>query len=229
MTNQARLVTPSLEEVLRSSTHPHLDGNVIPIATAIERVQDLDPVTTFLKLRNNGAGHSQQAAAHSFLFELSERSTTKTEYSVIGVEPWKVMEIGGRDPALQGDPLLHLESEINSIKVVSQYKLEPKILNGGAFGYVSYDCVRYFEPKVDQYEQANVLGLPESVFMFFNSFVIFDQKRGTIKVVSLCPVSDHEEDTRKNYALAKERIESLCNRLDSRHPATQFEDEDPAR
>lgn len=226
MQPQSRLFTPSLEEVLEVSRNSSRDGNVIPISTEVSselKGISLDPVTAFLKLRNNH--HQSHQHQPSFLFEVSERSTIKTEYSVIGVDPWKVMEIGGRG---EGDPLIPLEKEIDAIHVVSKYKLEPKILNGGAFGFIGYDCVRYFEPKVDRYEQVNALGLPESVFMFFHSFVIFDQKKGTVKVVALCPLDGDDGETRKGYLMAQERIDELIRRL-VHNPIVQFEDQDPTR
>ncbi len=45
-------------------------------------------------------------------------------------------------------------------QVASEYRLEPEVLNGAAFGYISYDCIRYFEPRVDQYPQPDTLQLP---------------------------------------------------------------------
>lgn len=47
----------------------------------------------------------------------------------------------------------------------------------GAIGYVSYECVRYFEPSVSFDSQRDVLGLPESVFMLTDSLVVFDKVR----------------------------------------------------
>jgi anthranilate/para-aminobenzoate synthase component I len=49
---------------------------------------------------------------------------------------------------------------VKRVQVASEYRLEPEVLNGAAFGYISYDCVRYFEPRVDQYDQPNSLQLP---------------------------------------------------------------------
>lgn len=213
-------VVPSLSEIIAAAAH-RKDGNTIPIYAELPTAGD--PISAFLKLR------STATSKQSFLFEVSERTTLKTAFSVIGVEPWKVVESGGTDPSRQGDPLVHLEKDIASIKVLPQYQLEPKIVNGGAFGYVSYDCVRYFEQKVDQYPQINALGLPESVFMLFSSFVVFDHKNMTIRVVALCPLSEETADDEKishSYELAKERIQNLISRL--RHSdAVEFDDPDP--
>jgi hypothetical protein len=44
--------------------------------------------------------------------------------------------------------LFHIESELNHWCVPEQARIEPAILNGGAFGYVGYDAVKYFEPCI---------------------------------------------------------------------------------
>lgn len=49
------------------------------------------------------------------------------------------------------------------MQVANDYRLEPELLNGAAFGYISYDCIRYFEPRVDQYPQPDKLQLPVSM------------------------------------------------------------------
>ncbi len=89
-------------------------------------------------------------------------------HSIIGTEPWDVIRYGEgaqwyltnvirllNEPffvrvgtSLPGDPLLCLESQLKSYRVFSKYVLaKPALLNGGAVGYISYDCVRYYEPR----------------------------------------------------------------------------------
>lgn len=54
---------------------------------------------------------------------------------------------------------------------------------GGAIGYVSYDCIQYFEPKTAR-ELADPLGIPESVFMLCDTILVYDHLYQTVKVVS---------------------------------------------
>ena len=55
--------------------------------------------------------------------------------------------------------------------------------HGGGVGYLAYDCIRYFEPRVPPMP-ADPQGLPESVFMFADTLLVFDHLRHDIKVVS---------------------------------------------
>lgn len=59
---------------------------------------------------------------------------------------------------------------------------------GGAIGYVTYDCIQYFEPKT-ACELKDTLGIPEAVFMLVDTLVIYDHIFQTLKVVShvFCP------------------------------------------
>ena len=54
---------------------------------------------------------------------------------------------------------------------------------GGAIGYVSYDCVQYFEPRTAR-PLNDPIGIPEALFMFCDTLVIYDHLFQTIKVVS---------------------------------------------
>lgn len=54
---------------------------------------------------------------------------------------------------------------------------------GGAIGYVSYDCVQYFEPRTKR-PLSDPIGIPEALFMFCDTLVIYDHLFQNIKVVS---------------------------------------------
>ena len=56
-------------------------------------------------------------------------------------------------------------------------------LTGGAIGYVGYDCVRYFEPKTAR-PMRDVLNVPESFFMLFDTIVSFDHFYSIVKVIT---------------------------------------------
>jgi anthranilate synthase component 1 len=79
-----------------------------------------------------------------------------------------------------------LEKEL----ALHQYVKLPEIptFTGGAIGYIAYDCIRYFEPKITS-ELEDPFGIPEAVFMLVDTLLIFDHIRQTLKVVShvFCP------------------------------------------
>jgi len=81
-------------------------------------------------------------------------------------------------------------------------------LCGGAVGYLSYETAGRFErlPMPD----ADVLGLPESCFMFVHTMLIYDHVTHTIKILSHVKPGD---DLDSAYAEAVARIDSLAARL----------------
>lgn len=56
-------------------------------------------------------------------------------------------------------------------------------LTGGAIGYVGYDCVRYFEPRTAR-KMKDVLGVPESFFMLFDTIIAFDHFFQLVKIIT---------------------------------------------
>ena len=79
---------------------------------------------------------------------------------------------------------------------------------GGAVGYLSYDTVRSFEklPECSRDE----LGLPESVFVFTDTMIIFDHVQHKIKIVANTFVDGPAECA---YEQAISKIESIVARL----------------
>ena len=76
-------------------------------------------------------------------------------------------------------------------------------LAGGAIGYVGYDCVRYFEPKTAR-PMKDVLKVPESLFMLFDTIIAFDHFFQTVKVISYLHIPSSVSDLQKVY-------ESTCS------------------
>lgn len=156
------------------------------------------------------------------------------------VEPKKVFKTG-KGQALQGDPLVHLERELEQYKFIEVNGAPPftgalpslrslhrsQMLTGkrpgGATGYVSYDCVHYFEPKTAR-ELADPIGMPESVFLLSDTLVAFDHLFQHAKVVShvFVPATTAPEDAPRvaaaAYADASARIAELVALLLSDAP-----------
>ena len=112
------------------------------------------------------------------------------------------------------DPLPALEKELSQHVVleVPELKLPPNA--GGAIGYVGYDCVRYFEPKTAR-PMKDVLKIPESLFMLFDTIVAFDGFYGVIKVISYVKVPDDLGDLESEYKKAAAIIADLIAELNS--------------
>jgi anthranilate synthase component 1 len=56
-------------------------------------------------------------------------------------------------------------------------------LSGGAVGYLGYDCIKYFEPKVARPLKDN-LGIPEALFMIYDTVVALDHFCSTLTIVT---------------------------------------------
>jgi len=186
---------PSLEEVKKLKNR----GNLIPIYR--EMVADLEtPVSAFMKINRGG---------NSFLLESVEGGERIARYSFIGTEPYKIIKTSGGDNT---DPLPLIAQEMDRYKVVPIGGL-PRF-SGGAVGYMAYETVTRFEqlPSPD----ADPLGLPESLFMFVDTMLVFDHVTHRIRILSHARLDGNIEE---EYAKAVERIEELADRLNQ--PLTQ--------
>ncbi|CAM1505106.1 Fc.00g107430.m01.CDS01 [Cosmosporella sp. VM-42] len=147
----------------------------------------LTPSAIYLKL-SSGA-----TAEYSFLLESATGSTeTVGRYSFIGANPRKVLQTGpGYDDV--GDPLQALQAELSQDRVLDIPSLRLPALSGGAVGYVSYDCIKYFEPKTARPLKDN-LQIPEALFMLFDTIVALDHFRSTLTIVTHMKIPENLSD-----------------------------------
>ncbi len=176
-------------------------SNLIPIYREISA--DLEtPVSAFIKVARG---------ANSFLFESVEGGENVARYSFLGTEPSEVIRTGAGTPYGDVDPLEALKERLEPIRYASVTGL-PKF-DGGAVGYVSYDAIKYFEPRVPEISEETLgMGIPEAVFMLTDSMLIFDHVRHTIIVVAHASVGS-DTDPKSAYSSATERIEAIIDRL----------------
>lgn len=180
---------PTLAEVKKYEG----DGNLVPIYREI--VADLEtPVSAFLKVNRGG---------YSFLLESVEGGERLARYSFIGTEPYRVLTTKEEDKT---DPLPLIAEELGRYKIVPVSEL-PKFC-GGAIGYLSYETVTRFEelPSPDRAP----LDLPESLFMFVDTLLIFDHVTHKIKVLSHVHL---DGDIAEEYQKAVDKIDNLVERL----------------
>ncbi|MGB2694866.1 MAG: anthranilate synthase component I [Dehalococcoidia bacterium] len=174
-------------------------GNVVPIYREVPA--DLEtPVSAFLKVARG---------KYSFLLESVEGGERLARYSFIGTEPYRVLRSGERATQNEepGDPLAHIEHELSRYDVAPVPGL-PRF-HGGAVGYLGYEAIRHYEPRVSAPE-SDPLGVPEAVFMFTDTLLVFDHLQHVIKVVSHVRL---DGDIDAAYRQAGWRIEELVGRL----------------
>jgi anthranilate synthase component 1 len=204
--------SPTLEEVLEVAKRG--DANIIPVFRDVPA--DLEtPVSAFLKVARGD---------HSFLLESVEGGERMARYSFIGTEPYRVYRSGPYpDPTDGVDPLIAVQEEMARYKIHHPKDSEARSSlprwTGGAVGFLAYDVVRYFEPRV-QIPAADSQGLPEALFMFVDALLVFDHIKHVIKVVGHCRL---DGDVEASYRQACWRIEELAKRLNHALPASPYQ------
>jgi len=180
---------PTLTDVRRFAE----EGLWVPVWREV--VADLEtPVSAFLKVNRGGP---------SFLLESVEGGQRLARYSFIGAGPYPTIR-----PCSKGDsdPLDHIEQAMSRYKVAQLPGL-PRFC-GGFVGYLGYEVTGHFETLPSP--ETDVLGLPESLFMFVDTMLIFDHVTHSIKVLTHTrPDGDPEVE----YERAIDRIEELIDRL----------------
>lgn len=181
---------PTLEEVRQLKKQ----GNLVPVCRDIQA--DLEtPVSAYLKIARGN---------YSFLLERVEGDGRLARYSFIGTEPYRMLSTreGGKT-----DPLKLTARELGERRSVAVNGLPD--FCGGASGYLAYEAVRRWEdlPAPD----SDPLALPESVFMFVDSLIVFDHATSRIKVISHAYPNT---DTDRAYQAEVSKIDKLVNRLE---------------
>src|SRR5438477_9485708 len=164
------LFTPSLDEFLKLAQQ----GNVIPVFA--EFVGDCEtPVSAFRKFNH---------CPYSFLFESTEKNDVSGRFSFVGINPRVVIESYGREIRVvergteqrfdtATDPLDEIRKLMARYQFVSRTEL-PRFA-GGAVGFLGYEAIHFFEPKVPVAHH-DALHLPEVLFMITSGLLIFDHQ-----------------------------------------------------
>ena len=189
---------PTLEQVRALASQGN--GNLCPVWRAINA--DLEtPVSAYLKVAR---------PPYSFLLESVAGGERLGRYSFIGAEPYDVFTSGAREPSGPVDPLALVQAEMARYRPIPVDGLPP--FHGGGVGYIAYDAVHYFEPRIPMLD-SDPQGLPESVFMFADTLLVFDHLRHDIKVVSHARLDDAGGAVDAAYQAAIARIDRMIDRL----------------
>jgi anthranilate synthase component I len=201
------MLRPTLPEVRALAQEGK--GNIVPVFREV--MADLEtPVSAFLKLRQG---------EYSFLLESVEGGERLGRYSFIGTEPYRVLRTGPGEE-WEGDPLIPLEQELSRFCPAPLNGLPP--FTGGAVGYVAYDAVRHFEPRMER-PLNDSLGIPEAMFMFCETMAVFDHVQHNLKLIAHVRLTG---DVDAAYAEAAARIDAMARRLAD--PAVPLPEEDAA-
>jgi anthranilate synthase component 1 len=188
-------------------------GNTIPVYCELLG-DSLTPVSAF-------AAISQQSP-HAFLLESVVGGEKIARYSFLGAHPQTTfsatrdqVDIEGPGGAVKetcADPLAKLTEMLGSYRAVHLPEL-PRFA-GGAVGYAGYDVVRYFEPLPNAPQDDR--RLPDLLFGFYDTMVVFDHVRKTILVISHAHVE--RDGIKAGYEQACERVAAMVKRLEQAQP-----------
>jgi anthranilate synthase component I len=198
-------IIPSIDEFCELAQR----GNVVPICA--EFIADNEtPISAFKKLDDGG---------YSFLFESTEKNDVSGRFSFVGIDPrmviksyeheLQIVESGEeRRVEITGDPLDELRKLMARYQFVSRPEL-PRF-SGGAVGFLGYEAVHFFEPKVAMAER-DELYVPKMIFMITRSLLIFDHRLRTLRIVANAFINDGPLE--KIYARAIDSIHAIVRKL----------------
>jgi len=209
-------VRPSLGDV--QGLVAGLDPTIRTVPVYREVLADLEtPVSVYLKVTNG-------ATEPGFILESVEGGIRIARYSFIGTDILASVTMDGsrcRVDAGSGsvntpytDPLAALQAVLEGYRAAPAPGL-PRF-TGGAVGYLTYDAIAKFEPRVGLADGPG-LGLPEARFHLADTLVVFDHLERTMKIVAHVAV-DTDVPLEKAYAEAAERINRLTEKLHGTTP-----------
>jgi anthranilate synthase component I len=170
-------------------------GNLVPLM--VDLVADVEtPVSAFAKIDNGEP---------CFLFESAEKNDESGRFSFIGFDPLVLFS----SDETKSDPL----TELQNLMALFQFVPRPEIPHfaGGAVGYIGYDVVRFFEPKVPIHPRDD-LKLPDMMFMIARMLLVFDHRFRKLRLVTLAKI-DNDTSADQAYDRAQRDLESAIARL----------------
>ena len=198
-------VTPSRSAFLEKAA----TDRVVPVMCEI--VADGDtPVSAFAKLCGE---------APSFLLESAEQKDQTGRFSFLGFGARATFTATGKTLTLtengisrtfetDRDPLDELEKWMAPYR--TEFDPSLPLFHGGAVGYLSYDCIRWFEPTIPPAPK-DELGIPDMFFMVTEVVVAFDHRQRRIRIV--VNAFPEKENPAAAYEAACERIRGILESL----------------
>ncbi|CAI4427824.1 BDM_1a_G0015830.mRNA.1.CDS.1 [Saccharomyces cerevisiae] len=193
--------------------------NMYPVYAYLPSL-DLTPHVAYLKL----AQLNNPDRKESFLLESAKTNNELDRYSFIGISPRKTIKTGPTE-GIETDPLEILEKEMSTFKVAENVPGLPK-LSGGAIGYISYDCVRYFEPKTRR-PLKDVLRLPEAYLMLCDTIIAFDNVFQRFQIIH--NINTNETSLEEGYKAAAQIITDIVSKLTNDSSPIPYPEQPPIK
>ncbi len=205
-------VTPTLEDVRSIAARPDRDFRTVPVYREV--FADMEtPVSVYLKLTNG-------TRTPGFLLESVEGGKTIARYSFIGANVAATVALDNGELSVDGTLPSHLanyDDPLEAIQeIIAPFRTEasPNLprFTGGAVGYLAYDAIRRFEPRVPKAKGPG-LGLPEAHFHVAETLVVFDHLERVLKVVSHVPLDGDQpiDDAYARAVRADRRDHAICS------------------
>lgn len=203
--------TPDKAAFLRKAEQ----GNLVPVWREVLADQET-PVSAYEKLRRHL--RARDGAAQTFLLESVEGGEHVARYSFLGGGPHALFESRGDQCEIRyadgrverqtaADPLEALRALMAHYRPVPDPAL-PRFY-GGAVGYIGYDAIARFEPRV-KLAARETLDWPDMMMAVTDLLLIFDHTRHTLKLVANVHI---EGDVGAAYDAAVKRLDALADAL----------------
>ena len=209
------MLLPDKDEFIRLAA----DHDVVPVAREI--YADLaTPISAFHALAAD--------APYAFLLESVIGGERLGRYSFLGIGADRVVTVSRGVAEIVEGPSHRSVPAADPLSVVSERLRAGAVARvpglplfiGGAVGFVGYEAVTGFEPKVQRHD-VDDLGLPDAVFMFTSTVVAFDHARRVIQVIA--PVRSGDEPA-ADYDRAIARIDGVLELLRAGCPSVPLGD-----
>ena len=184
---------PELEEFV-SLCRP---GRAIPLRVEVDADTET-PVSAFLKI----ARDEKQA----FLFESVEGGERSGRWSFLGARPHRIFRWNLGE---SNDPLTWITQELNRHRAIP-IPGTPRF-SGGLVGYLGYEAVTLFEPKVPV-SKPKESDFPDAFLMDVDTVVAFDNLRHSVQIIAEVRCNQGD-DPSSLYEEGLARIQSVLEKL----------------
>jgi len=222
---------PTLDEIQQTCEADHASNGADPrrplLPICVDVLADMEtPVSAYCKTA---------LGPYSFLLESVAGGERIARYSFIGINPYLVMTQQGETATLRRarvsdieedsinrsfsleqiechDPLDFIQAELGQYRLVTPggaARDALPVFHGGAVGYLAYEVAARFERlPVPEHDE---LGLPQSIFCFTETVLVFDHLKHRVRVVTHLHLdtADLEAEYRRVLAI----IEDVQQRL----------------
>ncbi len=186
------------------------DFDLVPVCREIPADMET-PVSAFLKISHGD---------YSFLLESVRGGEKWGRYTFLGAEPSCVIRARGErfDILRPGRDIesRHVANPFAALRAEIKRRRAPEVPGlprffGGAVGFLAYDIVRCFEPRVPARAHDD-LGVPDLCVMLTDTVLVFDNVRQSLKIIA--SVAPREfPSARQAYRAAQARIDEMASRL----------------